>query len=96
MKITKIEKETIILFNEAEEKAIIYTYNTGLKKRLAAFSKKYPHLCHLEREEQGGVTYSIDKTRVSIRLVPPYSHERRQKASNYAKEKGFNSQQKNG
>ena len=39
MKITKIEKETIILFNEAEEKAIIYTYNTGLKKRLAASVK---------------------------------------------------------
>ena len=96
MKITKIEKETIILFNEAEEKASIYTFNTGLKKRLAAFSKKYPHLCNLEKEEQGGATYLIDKTRVSIRLVPPYSHERRQKASDYAKEKGFNSQQKNG
>lgn len=69
MKITKIEKETIILFNEAEEKANIYTYNTGLKKRLVAFNKKYPHLCRLEKEEQGSATYLIDKTRVSIRLV---------------------------
>ena len=44
-RLTKIEKETIILFNEGESTARIYTYNAGLKKRLAAFSKKYPDLC---------------------------------------------------
>ena len=44
MKLTKYEKETIILFNEAEDTASIYTYNAGLKKRLAAFSRKYPDL----------------------------------------------------
>ncbi len=44
-RLTKIEKETIILFNEGESTASIYTYNVGLKKRLAAFSKKYPDLC---------------------------------------------------
>ena len=38
-RLTKIEKETIILFNEGESTASIYTYNAGLKKRLAAFSK---------------------------------------------------------
>lgn len=38
-RLTKIEKETIILFNEGESTASIYTYNVGLKKRLAAFSK---------------------------------------------------------
>lgn len=47
-RLTKIEKETIILFNEGESTASIYTYNAGLKKRLAAFSKKYPDLCQLE------------------------------------------------
>lgn len=31
MKLTKFEKETIILFNEAEDTASIYTYNAGLK-----------------------------------------------------------------
>ena len=44
-KLTKIEKETIILFNEAEDMASIYTYNASLKKRLEAFSRKYPNLC---------------------------------------------------
>lgn len=41
-RLTKIEKETIVLFNEGEDKANIYTHNAGLKKRLAAFAKKYP------------------------------------------------------
>ena len=44
-KLTKYEKETIILFNEGEGTASIYTFNAGLKKRLALFAKKYPDLC---------------------------------------------------
>ena len=92
-KLTKYEKETIILFNEGEDKATIYTYNAGLKKRLAAFSRKYPDLCHLEKSSDlGGVTYLMDKSRLSIRFLPPYSEERRRKASEYARQNGFNSQ----
>ena len=94
-RLTKIEKETIILFNEGESTASIYTYNAGLKKRLAAFSKKYPDLCQLEKPEHlGGVSYLIDKSRLSIRLQPPYSEERRQKASQYARQNGFNGKTK--
>lgn len=47
-KLTKYEKETIVLFNEADEEAHIQTYNAGLRKRLEAFSKKYPDLCRLD------------------------------------------------
>ena len=94
-RLTKYEKETIILFNEGEDRAKIYTYNAGLRKRLATFSKKYPDLCRLEKNcEQGGVTYILDKSRLAIRLQAPYSEERRQKASEYAKKHGLNSQQK--
>lgn len=92
-KLTKYEKETIVLFNEGEDMAHIQTYNAGLKKRLAAFSKKHPHLCRLERSyEQGGASYVLDKSRLSIRLQPPYSEERRRKASENAKQNGFSSQ----
>ena len=48
MKLTKVEKETIILFNEADKEAHIQTYNAGLRKRLEAFSKKHPDLCRLD------------------------------------------------
>lgn len=74
MTLTKYEKETIILFNEGEDTAHIQTYNAGLRKRLAAFSKKHPDLCRLEKSfAQGGVIYVLDKSRLSIRLQAPYS-----------------------
>ena len=92
MKLSLYEKETIILFNEGEDTASIYTFNAGLRKRLAAFSKKYPALCRMEQShEQGEVSYVLDKSRLSIRFLPPYSEERKKKASEYAKQNGFNS-----
>ena len=87
---SKYEKETIINFNEGEAEASIYTFNTSLKRRLADFSRKYPLLCRLERSTaEGSVTYVLDKTRLSIRFIPPYSEERKAAASAYAKEHGF-------
>ena len=86
----KYEKETIINWNEAENLASVYTFNASLKRRLADFSRKYPLLCRLERSTpEGSVTYVLDKSRLSIRLVPPYSEERKAAASAYAKEHGF-------
>ena len=90
MKLSKYEKETIINWNEAENTASTYTFNADLKRRLAEFSRKYPRLCRLERSTtEGSVTYMIDKSRLSIRLVPPYSEERRAAAREYAKQHGF-------
>lgn len=95
-KLTKYEKETIVLFNEGEDTASIFTYNAGLRRRLENFSKKYPDLCRLEKScEQGGVSYVLEKSRLSIRLQPPMSEERRQKASEYAKQNGFNAKSDN-
>lgn len=92
-KMSKYEKETIINWNEAENLASIYTFNASLKRRLADFSRKYPLLCRLERSTpEGSVTYVLDKSRLSIRFIPPippYSEERKAAASDYAKEHGF-------
>lgn len=90
--VPKEERETILVFNEAEDTAVIYTFNNDLKKRLAAFAKKYPDLCKLTIDDTdfGSVTYEIQKARVSIRLVAPYSEERRKAASEYAKRHGIN------
>lgn len=94
MKLSKYEKETIVNFNEGEDEASIYTYNADLKRRLAEFSRKYPALCRLEHfTAEGSVTYILDKSRLSIRLVPPYSEERRAAAREYAKKHGFQSVQ---
>jgi hypothetical protein len=73
-KLSKYEKETIINYNEGEQDAVIYTFNRSLKRRLADFSKKYPVLCRMTNStKEGSETYVIDKSRLSIRLIPPYS-----------------------
>ena len=88
-KLSKYEKETIINWNEAENLASIYTFNASLKRRLADFSRKYPLLCRLERSTpEGSVTYVLDKSRLSIRLIPPYSEERKAAASACAECRG--------
>lgn len=53
MRLTKYEKETIILFNESEDEASIYTYNAGLKTRLANFNRKNPQLCRMKEINTG-------------------------------------------
>ena len=91
-KLSKYEKETIINWNEGENIASIYTFNASLKRRLEDFSRKYPLLCRLERSTpEGSATYVLDKSRLSIRLQPPMSEERRRKASENAKQTGFSS-----
>lgn len=90
MRLSKYEKETIILTSEGDDTIKIYTFNVSLKRRLAEYAEKNPHLARLDRwTTEGSVTYVLDKSRVSIRLLPPYSEERRVKASEYAKRHGF-------
>ena len=85
--VKKEERETIIVFNEADGEASIYTFNTDLKKRLSAFAKRFPQLARLDRVfPEGAVEYVIDKDRLSIRFTAPYSEERRKAASEYARQ----------
>lgn len=75
---TKDEKETIILFNEAEDTATVYTHNARLKNKLYQMRQKYPdHCTFLSENGDGGVTYRIDKSMVSVRK--PYDEQRREK-----------------
>ena len=85
--LTNYEKVTEIFYNAANPRAEIYTHDTKLKKRLQAYAKKYPKLCKLiEDDEQGGLRFTIDKKRMSIRLTAPYSEERRVAAGVLGKE----------
>ncbi|MBQ1572189.1 MAG: molecular chaperone [Clostridiales bacterium] len=86
-KVSREEKETIILFNETDEPVSIYTFNTDLKRRLKAFGKKHPELCRKTKEdaEYGSMTFEVEKARFAIRLTAPYSDERRTASSEYAK-----------
>ena len=90
MKLTKYEKETIILTSEGDDTYSVYTFNAALKRRLADFANKYPELCRLECEDKkvGYQSYIIDKARLSIRITAPYSEARRRAASERAKQQG--------
>lgn len=78
MKLSKYEKETIILFNEEEDSAEIYTFNTKLKQKLRKLAKEYPEHCSFEwKNEWGAYKYSIKKSMITVHV--PYSEERKQK-----------------
>lgn len=81
MRLTKIEKETILLTSEGDKSWEVYTFNAGLKRRLAEFSRKYPQCCKLLRvSPEGSVTYRVSNGRLSVHLTPPYSEQRRSAA----------------
>ena len=83
----KRQRVTELRFNEMDNTAEIYTQNLKLKRRLQAYAKKYPKLCKVtEKKRNGAMRFVIDKQRISIRLTAPYSEERREAASQYAKE----------
>ena len=55
----------------------VYTHDTKQKKRLLAYAVQFPELCQqTDDDEQGGLRFEIDKSRISIRLTAPYSEER--------------------
>ena len=87
--LTKKQKTTVIYFDEYGGMIEVQTHNTDLKKRLTAFAVKYPQCCRqTDDDEQGGLTFEIEKGRLSFRLTAPYSEERRRAASEQAKQNG--------
>ena len=83
--LTKRQKTTCIYFDESSKTVEIQTHNTALKKRMAQYAAAYPNLCRQTDDEQGGLTFEIDRRRFAVRLTAPYSNERRQAASELAK-----------
>ena len=89
--LTKREKTTAIYFDEYGSMIEVQTHNTDLKKRLTVFAKKHPECCRqIDDDEQGGLTFEIEKGRLSFRLTAPYSEERRKAASKRAEIDGIN------
>ena len=88
--LTKKQKTTMIYFDEHSRIIEVQTHNTDLKKRLSTFAAKYPDCCRqIDDDQQGGLTFEIEKGRLSFRLTAPYSEERKQAASEWATRNGF-------
>ena len=76
-KLTKYEKETIILYNQAEAKAEVYTHDPILQAKLARLAEEFPAQIHLKRKDHpGAMTYLVPKGCICIRK--PYSEARKQ------------------
>ena len=85
--LTKKQKVTEVYYNAKDPIAEVYTHDTKLKRRLLAYAAKYPELCQqTDDDEHGGLRFEIFKERLSIRLTAPYSQERRDSTSRFAKE----------
>ena len=70
--LTKQEKTTDIWFDEKDPLIHIRTHNTALKKRLLAYSRRYPAICQQTDAdpETGCMEFDIEKGRLSFRLTP--------------------------
>ncbi len=88
--LTKKQKVTEVYYNAKDPTAEVYSHNTKLKKRLLAYAAKFPELCQqTDDDEQGGLRFEINKSRISIRLTAPYSEERSRQLSKKAKTENF-------
>ena len=83
MKLTAIEQETIILYNQAESAAEVETYDVRLLEKLNRLAEKYPD----QIQKTGERRFIVPKRCVSVR--EPYSAERRKAASERAKAAGY-------
>ena len=44
-RLTKYEKETVLLYNQSQDPITISTYDPSLRRRLREFAARYPDLC---------------------------------------------------
>ena len=79
MSISKIEQETVILFNEAEANASVYTYNGTLKRKLSGLCSTRPEEARQTKDDgRGGLTFEVPKRWVKVYAGPVSTEEQRQ------------------
>lgn len=84
MSLTRYEKETIILFNDAEDAAEVYTCNSALMRRLDELSQNNA-LVDLTKENKNSKTYNLPKKWVKIQKPRQLTEEMKQKRADIAK-----------
>ncbi|MCD7734158.1 MAG: hypothetical protein LUH48_03315, partial [Clostridiales bacterium] len=87
-------RDTEIYYNQSNAPMLIRTNDPKLIRKLNALAADFPELCKLtEEDEICGAYFEVDKKRVSIHVTRPYSEERRQRQSQWAKENGLTGNQ---
>ncbi|MCD7802553.1 MAG: immunoglobulin [Clostridiales bacterium] len=68
MKLTNQERETVILYNEEEQTASVYTHSKALCRKLKTLAQERPEECRLERTGHEGqaAEYIVPKAWVKV------------------------------
>lgn len=82
-KLLLVEQETILLYNQAEPAAQVYTHDPKLMKKLEQLAEKYPEQI-IKKDDHN---FIVPKRCVSVR--EPYSEKRRKAASERARAAGY-------
>ena len=77
--LTNYERETIVLFNDAEDTATVYTCNKALQRRMTRLK------CKVKQTEGEGITYEIPKKWVKISPPRKMSEEQKKASSDRMK-----------
>ncbi len=83
MSLSKIEQETIIFFNQAEQEATVYTHNKALKNRLDGLCASDARFYLIKTEEQAKA-YKVPKKSIRVRKLPIISDVTALKKANIA------------
>ncbi len=82
--LTLEERETIILYNEADDTATVYTHNAALKRKLAGFASASTEAVK-EKEDDYAVTYRLPKKWVKINKTVVLSDEEKARRAEIAR-----------
>lgn len=86
MSLSRIEQETVILFNEADALASIYTYNGALKRKLSGLCAARPDEAkQIKDDGQGGLTFEVPKRWIKITASRILTEEQRMVRSERAR-----------
>ena len=86
MRPPKKDRESLISFNERDDRVEVITYNTSLINRLTELHAKHPDCCTITcaDTEIGRYEFSVSKLNFTFRIMNPYTKERRTAMRNYA------------
>jgi hypothetical protein len=84
-KLTKLEQETIILYNQEEDTCSCYTYDPKLMKQLDKLCAKSSDAT-LKNDTYGSRTYIFPKAWIKVQIPKVVTEEKRQKLAHLARQ----------
>lgn len=81
---TKYEQETVIIYNQEDKTANIWTCDNALINKLNKLIEKDPAITEIKRNEYSR-TYKLPKRYINIKIPRQLSEEQRQKLAERAK-----------